>query len=129
MGSFIEINDTLQITKEQGFPKELDIKKHLKNPYKAENFANKVFEFKNKKDLRIYQSPPVRNFLVENIDGKWIYWGLCHMLEVHSDYENKVTSGKFKIIYINSPEEMKTAFKITDQRPEFDYFSSVKYFS
>lgn len=28
MGSYIEINDTLQITKEQGFPKELDWKKH-----------------------------------------------------------------------------------------------------
>ena len=29
MGSFIEINDTLRITKEQGFPKELDYEKHI----------------------------------------------------------------------------------------------------
>ena len=28
MGSYVEINDTLQITKEQGFPKELDWKQH-----------------------------------------------------------------------------------------------------
>ena len=31
MGSYIELNDTLQLTTEQGFPKELDLKKHLKN--------------------------------------------------------------------------------------------------
>lgn len=30
MGSYIEINDTLQITREQGFPKELDWRKHKK---------------------------------------------------------------------------------------------------
>jgi hypothetical protein len=28
MGSFIEINDTLRITKEQGFPEELDLETH-----------------------------------------------------------------------------------------------------
>ena len=47
MGSYVELNDTLQITKEQGFPKELDWKEHLKKPYTAEQFANKVFEFTN----------------------------------------------------------------------------------
>jgi len=45
MGSFVEINDTLQLTKEQGFPQELDLEKHLKNPYAAKDFENKVFEF------------------------------------------------------------------------------------
>jgi hypothetical protein len=43
MGSFIEINDTLQISKEQGFPNELEINKHLESPYtlgggKRQNF-------------------------------------------------------------------------------------------
>ena len=33
MGAFIEINDTLRITKDQGFPKELDIETHLKRPF------------------------------------------------------------------------------------------------
>jgi hypothetical protein len=122
MGSFIEINDTLQITKEQGFPKELDIEKHLKNPFKLVDFKDKIFEFKNKAGVRIYKLPPVRNFFVENIGGKWIYWGLVHILEVQHDNVNKVTSGKFKIISINTPEEMKLVFKTTDQRPEFDYF-------
>ena len=51
--------------------------------------------------------PPVRNFLVENIDGKWLYWGLIHIIEVKHDYINKTTSGKFKIIYINKNDMFK----------------------
>ena len=39
--------------------------------------------------------------LFENRDGKWIYWGLVHIIETTCDYVNKTTSGKFKIIYIN----------------------------
>ncbi len=34
MGSIVEINNTLQLTKEQGFPMELDLDNHLKSPYK-----------------------------------------------------------------------------------------------
>lgn len=122
MGSFIEINDTLQITKEQGFPKELDIEKHLQEPFTAETFKDKIFSFTDKPDIRIYKIPPVRNFLVENKDGKWIYWGLVHIIETTCDYTNKTTSGKFKIIYINTPEEMRKAHNIIDRRPETQYF-------
>ena len=67
MGSFIELNDTLQITKEQGFPEELDLEKHLKIPYKAENFKDRVFSFQDKPDVRIYQQSPTRNFFVEKM--------------------------------------------------------------
>lgn len=123
MGSMIEINDTLQITRKQGFPVELDIARHLVSPIELEEFTDRVFEFKDKADIRVYQQPPCRNFLVENINDKWIYWGLCHILEITHDYKNKTTSGKFKIIYINSPKEMQAAFKLIDRRPEFDYFS------
>ena len=73
MGSYVELNDTLQITKEQGFPEELDWKQHLKNPYTAEQFKDRVFEFHNKPNVRNYHMPPVRNFLVENTNGKWLY--------------------------------------------------------
>lgn len=118
MGSFVEINDTLQITKEQGFPKELDWKQHLKAPYTAEQFKDRIFEFKNKPSIRNYQMPPVRNFLVENINGKWLYWGLIHILEVKHDYIHKTTSGKFKIIYINKPEEMETAHNLIDRNKD-----------
>lgn len=124
MGSYIEINDTLQITKEQGFPKELDFRQHMIKPYTAEQFQDKVFEFRNKPGIRLYKAPPVRNFLVENINGKWLYWGLIHMTEVQHDYINKTTSGKFKIIYINSPDEMEIAHKLIDQNQ--DTFVSIK---
>ena len=120
MGSFIEMNDTLRISKEQGFP--LDIAKHLNNQYKAEDFQNKVFDFTDKKDIRIYKVPPVRNFLVEDIGGKWLYWGLCHIVEIKHDYINKTTSGKFKIIYINSPKEMKDAFHLIHNTNQNDNY-------
>ena len=125
MGSFIELNDTLQLTQEQGFPSELDLEQHLRKPYNVGDIKDKVFAFNGKSDIRIYKIPPVRNFLVENRDGKWIYWGLVHILEVTHDYVNKTTSGKFKIIRINTPEEMKDAFALIDMRPDFNYFSGA----
>ena len=42
MGSVVELNDTLQISKEQGFPQELDLDQHLKSPYKAEDFKDQI---------------------------------------------------------------------------------------
>ncbi|HLB66108.1 MAG TPA: hypothetical protein VJJ78_00730 [Candidatus Saccharimonadales bacterium] len=123
MGSFIEINDTLRISKEQGFPSGLDIEQHLENAYKLEDFKGKVFNFTAKPKIRVYKVPPVRNFLVEDLNGKWLYWGLCYILEITHDYEKQVTSGKFKIIRLNTPEEMKKAFDLADYgRPELNYF-------
>ena len=118
MGSYVEINDTLQLTKEQGFPEELNWKQHLIKPYTAEQFEGKIFEFKNKPNIRNYQMPPVRCFLVENIEGKWLYWGLVHVLEVKHNYIDKLTSGKFKIIYINKPEEMEIAHNLIDRNKD-----------
>jgi hypothetical protein len=126
MGSFIEINDTLRINKEQGFPDFLEINAHLQTPFTLKGVEEKVFSFKDKPDIRIYKIPPVRNFLVEEVDGKWIYWGLCHILSVSHDYINKTTSGTFKIIYINNPEEMKRVFELTDQRDEVNFFRGAK---
>ncbi len=122
MGSYIEINDTLRITKEQGFPEELDLEKHLRTPFKTEDFDGKVFEFKEKPNIRIYKVPPVRNFLVEDKDGKWVYWGLCHIVEVKHDNLKLMTSGKFKIIKIFTPDEMKQAEFIAHTDQETRYF-------
>ena len=122
MGTYIETNDTLQITSNQGFPVELDLERHLKNPLQTENFKGKVFEFKNKPGIRIYHVPPVRNFLVENRDGKWIYWGLIHILETSHDYLQKTTSGKFNIIYLYNPDEMKKAYELTDRNDQTQFF-------
>jgi len=123
MGGFIEINDTLQISKEQGFPEELDYEQHKIKPFLASDFEGKTLEFKNKPKVRIYKLPPVRNFLVQNIDGKWLYWGLVHVLEVVHDNVKQTTSGKFKIIHIYSPEEMKFAHKLIDRNKETDFFN------
>jgi len=118
MGTIIEINDTLQISAEQGFPAELELEKHKSTPFTAEQFTDRIFEFHNKSGVRFYQSPPVRNFLVENRNGKWIYWGLIHIVEITHDYINKTTSGKYKIIYIYTPEEMDKAHDLIDRNPD-----------
>ena len=123
MGSFVELNDTLQITKEQGFPAELDLDKHLQTPYAVEDFKDKVFEFYDKPGVRIYHLPPVRNFFAENRDGKWIYWGLVHIIETTCNYVKKTTSGKYKITYIYTPEEMKKAHELMDRRSETQFFT------
>ena len=122
MGSLIEINDTLKLTSEQGFPIELNIQKHLNDPYSTDMFEDKVFRFSSKPKIRVYHRPPVRNFLVQDIGGKWLYWGLVHIVSIEHDYEKEETSGTFKIIHINSPEEMKQAFQIVDRNPNTNYF-------
>jgi hypothetical protein len=121
MGSFIEINDTLKITRKQGFPSELTYKKHKVKAFKAKDFKNKIFEFKNKPKIRIFKIPPVRNFLVEYIGNKWLYWGHVQIIEVIHDNIKKTTSGKFKITHIYSPEEMKQAHKLIDRNKNTDY--------
>lgn len=88
MGSFIEMNDTLQISKEQGFPEELNYEQHVIKPFVAADFEGRIFGFRNKPKVRIYQLPPVRNFLVQNIDGEWLYWGQVHVVEVTHDNLN-----------------------------------------
>ena len=123
MGSFIEINDTLRITKEQGFPAELNIEKHLKDPYSLSDVEGKIFSFTAKPKIRVYKAPPVRNFLAQDLNGKWIYWGLVYITEINHDYEKQETSGKFKIVRLNTPDEMKQMFELTHyNRPEENYF-------
>jgi hypothetical protein len=125
MGSFVEINDTLRISREQGFPAELDINKHLKKPYTLNEVAGRVYSFQAKPDIRLYKVPPVRNFLVQELDGKWLYWGLCLIESVQLDYLKKETSGTFRIIRINAPDEMKQAFELIDTRQDLNYFTST----
>ena len=50
--------------------------------------------------MRIYHLPPVRVFLVHNINGKWLHWGKAHIIEQTIHAETQSTSGKFKIIQI-----------------------------
>lgn len=123
MGSIVELNDTLQITAEQGFPGVLDLEAHLRQPIDLAVVEGKVFEFSGKASIRNYQQTPVRVFLVQNIGDKWVYWGLVQVLEILHDYVAKTTSGKYEIIRIYSPDEMKQMFALTDGRPGMDYFA------
>jgi hypothetical protein len=107
MGSYIELNDTLQLTTEQGFPPELDLQKHLQKPFSAEQFKGRIFSFQNKPNIRIFHSSPTRVFLVHNIDGKWLYWGHCLIIEQTINAETKTTSGKFIITKIYDPEHQR----------------------
>ncbi len=125
MWSFIEINDTLQISIEQGFPAELNYEKHKIKPFQTIDFSDKIFEFKNKPKIRIYKIPPVRNFLAQNIDGKRLYWWLIHITEITHDNINETTSGKFKIIHIYSPEEMKFAHQLIDRNKGTDFLNII----
>lgn len=124
MGSYIELNDTLQITTKQGFPKELDIRKHLRNPFKASDFKGKVFEFKNKPNVRVFHSPPVRVFFAHNINDKWLYWGLVEILEETLDLVKKKTSGKYRIIKIFTPEEMRKVEQLIHTFKESRFFEN-----
>lgn len=99
MGSFIEFNDTLQITSGQGFPETLlNMETHKKIPITLKDVEDRIFEFHDKPKARIYHVPPTRCFLVHNIEGKWLYWGKIIIIEqtIKGDSKNnQTTSGKY----------------------------------
>ena len=125
MGSYVELNDTVQITTEQGFPEEiLNLEKHKKNPIILDDVKDKVFEFKDKPNARIFHPSPNRCFLVHNINGKWLYWGKIVMLEQTikgETPETQTTSGKYKIIAIYDPEYQEQITK-NETNPGKSYF-------
>lgn len=122
MGSLVEMNDTLQLTTEQGFPVELDYEKHERGEIDTGLLLDKTFSFRWKLGIRLYQSPSVRNFLVHNIEGKWLYWGLVQILKLEHDHEKKTTSGEFKIMYLFTSEEMRMAHRLIDRNTNTDFF-------
>lgn len=131
MGNYIEVNDTLQITVEQGFPvSKLDLIEHQKKPVKLEDVATQIFSFKNKPRARVFHLEPVRVFLVQNIEGKWLFWGHAQMQEqTISKVLNDdgtwngewVTSGKYKISKIYDPDLQKQT-TINESPPGRSYF-------
>jgi hypothetical protein len=124
MGGYIETNDTLQITTEQGFPVDtLNLEKHKEKPVKLKDVEDKIFEFHDKPNARVYQQAPTRNFLVHNINGKWLYWGKIIILEqtIKWDGKKSTTSGKYKIIAIYDPEYQEQITK-NETDPGKSYF-------
>ena len=113
MGSYIELNDALQLTTEQGFPAtELNLQRHRERPLFAGDFRDRIYEFQNKPGARIYHPAPNRCFLIHNLDGKWIYWGKIVMVEQTISgrtKEDQTTSGKYMITEIYDPEYQEQA--------------------
>ena len=115
MGSSIEINDTLQLNQQQGFPCDvLNLQRHRQNPVTVDQLREKVFAFHEKSGARLFHPDPVRVFLVENIDGKWLFWGhaLIQSQTIEKQFEidgswiegNWKTSGTYRISRIFDPE-------------------------
>jgi hypothetical protein len=120
MGSLIEINDTLKISKERGFPKELRLENHESNPESSKDFVDKEFEFWNN-DERLYHRPPTRVFLVEEMsDGKWLYWGNAFI--VSQTIHNGKTKGTYKITKIYQPDFQKR-MTVEESPEDKSYFS------
>lgn len=114
MGSMLEVNDTLQITPEQGFPNDiLNYENHIKNPITLNDVQGKAFRFHDKPRPRFFQTDPVRVFLVENIGGKWLHWGhiyiqsqeIAKKIDTNNSWNGDwVTSGTFIIVDIYDPD-------------------------
>ena len=59
MGNYIEVNDTLQITEQQGFPVDVfDLENHLKTPVTLEDVRGRVFSFQEKPRARVFHLEP-----------------------------------------------------------------------
>ena len=102
MGSLIEINDTLKISKERGFPKDLTLAVHIANPSDSIKLLGQKFDFWNE-GLRSYNDSPTRVFLVEELSGKkWLYWG--HAVITSQTREDNKTSGRYRIVQIYQPD-------------------------
>lgn len=106
MGSHIEINDTLKISKERGFPADLRLESHIANAEASNRFLGQEFSFWNK-DERLYHRPPTRVFLVEEIAGRWLYWG--HVLILEQTIRPGRTEGKYQIVKLYDPEYQRLA--------------------
>lgn len=133
MGSFLEVNDTLQITPQQGFPADvLDLASHQQHPVTLDQVKDRLFTFTGKVGIRIFHLEPVRVFLVQNIDGKWLFWGKAYIqsqtisksLDADGNWDGAtwVTSGIFKISDIYEPDYQRT-FTIRESPPGKSYFN------
>ena len=131
MGSPIELNDTLQITTEQGFPEDvLNLSRHQKTSIAIQEVQNQHFSFSNKDGARLFHLDPVRVYLVHKLDGKWLFWGqaLIQSQKIEKKLSDKgiwdgdwVTSGTFIIKKIYDPEYQEI-FTRNETPPGKSYF-------
>lgn len=101
MGSKFEFNDTLKLSKGNGFPSDLDLDDFLEDPEAvAKRFLGTSHDFE-KSDVRIFHTGGTRVFLVEDVGGKWLYWGHAVLERLSTDGE--VTSGTYRITKLYDP--------------------------
>ena len=125
MGSMIEINDTLQLTTEQGFPSDVfDLACHQQNPITLDDVKDRIFTFKSKPNARIFQLDPVRVYFVHNINGKWLFWGHVFIQSISitkDDKGNWITGGTYKVTEVYSPDYQES-FSRHESPPGASFF-------
>lgn len=142
MGSFIEINDSLVISADQGFPDQVfNIKKHQENPITIDDVKDRTFTFFGKENPRFYQLDPVRVFLYQYLNNaqgepKWLAWGevliqsQCISKIPGADHQGAnnmgdpkqwQTAGTFKMLKVFPPEYQKI-FTEHETPPDMSYF-------
>jgi hypothetical protein len=132
MGSGIEVNDTLNLSDQQGFPCDVfDLERHKVSPITLADVRDRIFSFADKPDARIFHLDPVRVFLVQNLGGKWLFWGKILMQSqtiyksVLSGSEWRVgewmTSGTYKVIDVFEPDYQKL-FTMRESPPGKSFF-------
>jgi hypothetical protein len=94
MGSFIEINDTLKLTRSEGFPANVSL--------------GGRYQFR-KKGRRLYHLRPVRVFLVEEVDGSWDMVGHAFIDELGIDAVREETYGVFEVTLLYTNEHRRFA--------------------
>ncbi len=143
MGCFYEINDTLLLTKDQGFPSDiLNIERHQKTPVTLKDVEGKIFSFRNKTSARAFQLDPVRVFLFELTENdKWLGWGKVFIQSLTIERKKGlaptdpagpisfnagdwVTSGTFRIIEICDPDYQKV-FTLHEAPKAWNYFGQA----
>jgi len=90
-GQKVEINDTLAISRFEGFPRDLNYSSFRGDPREvAERFLGYKGSFM-KEDYRQFPKDNTPAFLVEkNDEGRWLYWGRVLILD---QTRNKLRTG------------------------------------
>jgi hypothetical protein len=138
LGSILEINDSLQLTTDQGFPVDIfNLERHRANPITLAEVGDRLFTFQGKAGPRFFHLDPVRVFWFHNLDGRWLAWGHVYIQQQTisrnpdaaphegavnlSDPNQWVTGGAYRVAQIYDPDYQR-AFTGNDLPPELSYF-------
>lgn len=141
MGCSYELNDTLLLSEEQGFPSGVfNYERHIVDPVTLNDVEGKVFHFKGKTASRAFQLDPVRVFFFENTSNdKWLAWGKVLIQSLTIEHKKQrtvdphnaiafepqdwVTSGTYTILEVYDPEYQKI-FTSHEAPPAWNYFGN-----